>query len=233
MKRMREILKDKRGVTLIELLVVVAILGILATLTAVAVTGTTGKTKGAGKSNDQVTVKNALSSYGGEQPQGRSATLDGCLPALSGNLGLKNLTLTCDAPSGIALTGTGSAMQGFFVSEAAVAVDIDGDGDTDSSELVAPIIWGQNFTGDDGTVRTFNIDFIDIPKHAFDLIGTPDGWKTTTGDRPEDGLTLIAPFVNTGDPTNTDFCPGDLNKCPVWVLTEGGDAVALITSSSY
>ena len=226
MKRFGRLLKREEGLSLIELLVVVAIMGILATLTAVAVTGTTSTTKGATRLNDLVTVTNAVSAYSGEQTQGRFPTFDGCTPG-SGNRGLSSLTKVCNADTGDAITATNIPLDQFQIAETQVAVDINGDGDEDDGpQNVVPIVWGQNFTGDDGTtIKTLEDDFVDVPKHAFERIGGGN-WKTETGDRPEDSGDVVTPSM-------TACKSGTVSECPVWVLNSAGDAVALLAGTSY
>ena len=224
MRKIRGLVKREEGLSLIELLVVVAIMGILATLTAVAVTGTTSKTKGAGKVNDEDTTGNAISAYAGEHPQGRNPTLDGCAPANSG--GLASLTKVCDSSS-----GTGRPVQEFSIFEQDFAVDVNQDGAITTGNLVkvVPIIFTQFFTGDDNEARVFSINFVDDPKHAFEDVNG-DSFKANTAARTEDGFILASvPVISTA----TGDCPAVLGKCPVWVINEFNEAIALLPGTSY
>ena len=232
MKNLGRILKNRgeEGLSLIELLVVVAIMGILATLTAVAVTGTTTSTKGAGRTNDIGVVKNADSAYAGEHDQGRHPTIDGCLPGET----LSTITLVC--------VGGGVAEFEFEVNEADVDVDVDGDGfKTSTNVKVVPIVWNQFFgTGDlsdssAGTDKAF-IDFVDTPSHAFDLVGTKNGWADRTLARTGDSATTItSPFTtyNSGDAGDYKDCKDSISACPVWVFNASGDATSLLANSVY
>ena len=221
MKRMGRLLRGIQGLSLIELLVVVAIMGILATLTAVAVTGTTTSTKSVSKTQDERVVLDADKAFTGKHPQGRHPTIDGCKPGTT----LSAITFVC--------SGTGTADGQFIVDETVVGVDVDGDGNkTDTALAVVPVLWDQFFgTGD--SKKTFQ-DFVDLPKHAFDLIGTEDGWKTgRTLARAEDAQVIRAPFSTTGDTGDLLLCRGDLSKCPVWVFNEDESTIVLLPESRY
>ena len=221
MERMGRLLRGTQGLSLIELLVVVAIMGILATLTAVAVTGTTTSTKSVSKTQDERVVLDADKAFTGEHPQGRHATIDGCKPETT----LSTITFVC--------SGTGSADGQFEVDETLLGVDVDGDGDqTDTSVSVVPILWDQFFgTGD--SKKTFT-DFVDLPKAAFDLIGTEDGWETgRTLTRSEDGEVIRSPFTTTGDSGDLLACRADETECPVWVMNEDEDVKVLLPESRY
>ena len=233
MKRNARVFKREEGLSLIELFVVVAIIAILATLTAVAVTGPATSTKDTSKTADEKMITDGNSTYSGEHPQGRSPTLDGCLPGKS----LIVATKTCSTGG---VGGTISAQQ-FAISETAVDVDLNDDGDATDTALVnvVPILWDQFFTSA-ATTKAFT-EFVELPAHDFDLVGTVAGWKTgSTADRPETTAvdSIAAPTsIETGDKsttyTATDKCPTDAAKCPVWVMLAGGDAIALLPSGSY
>lgn len=142
--------------------------------------------------------------------------------------------MTCDDSS----VSSGIPLQQFEVDEEDFAVDVNGDGDTgDENVSVVPIIWAQFDTGS-GSTKTFNVDFLDEPKHAFDLVSTKDGWKTNTGVERPDGGTIVAPAaadIASCDLRADDLTPntGDTGKCPVWVMNEFGEAVALLPGSVY
>ena len=223
MRRFGKVLKGRRGVTLIELLVVVAILGILATITAVAVTGTTQRGRAAGKQADQNAVNDAVSGYSAQHPRQLVPTLDGCRV----DEGLQSSFLVCRTDE--------TPTEQFTVDESDVGIDVNGDGDAvDADVKVKAILWDQSFTGDDGTARTFD-SFVDIPRHAFDLVAIQDGWKTgRTRARIEDTNIVRNPF---GDAAQLDACQntstGDEKTCPVWVINEDGKVIALLPDGTY
>ena len=220
------------GLSLIELLVVVAIIGILSTLTVVAVQGTRSSATSRGRTNDIVTVTTAVRAFAAEHPQSRYPTLDGCRVDFD-----LNLNLLCVANSG-------GAAQQMTVVESTVDVDINGDGDTGDTLDVVPIVWGQNFTGDDGiTLRSFT-DFVDLPRHAQEKVNG-DSYSSNTEPRQFDNRVLVA-LSGSGDVTvavpnpalSTDVGSCDVSvttadNCAVWVLNGSGDAVALLPGNRY
>ena len=211
------------GFSLIEIIVVVAIIGILATITGLAVSGTSQKSRGATKDADEVTVTKAGRAYSAGHAQGRSPTLDGCLSGFT----LDMATLTCGT--------AGTAERQFTVDETVVGTDVNRDGDaTDTGLTVVPIIWAQFFTGDDDTHEEFNPDFADLPRHAFDLVGTTDGWKSSTGPRTEDSSVLARPNITediaavkaSGTVTVSSFA-----SLPGEVVTADGTAFTAVSSA--
>ena len=217
MKKLARSLSRNEGLSLIEMLVVVAILGILASLTAVAVTGTTSSSKTVTKEGDENTVTKAVARYSSEHPEERYPTLDGCLAGETLNL----TSLTC---------GSGIGEQEFNVDETALSVDVDLDGLTTSTSVkVVPITWEQYFEIGSQS-KTFDGDFVKVPGHGFETrVG--DSFRTATGDRTEDTTTSI-----TGVPDIATSCSvpgGSSGDCPVWVINEFGDAIALLPGSSY
>ena len=209
------------------LIAAISVLGIVASLTAVAVTGTTSSSKGVTKAGDESTVTKAVSRYSAEHPGGRFPTLDGCLPGE----GLNLLSLTCSRNAG---TPKGEAEQEFTVDEISLRVDADLDGAAASTAVeVVPIVWKQHFTYR-GETKTFEGDFLKAPRHAFEE-QDGDSFLARSEARPEDDAPVKGvPDIASchGFVGETAFTP-DPADCPVWVLNEFGDAVALLPGTAY
>jgi len=211
MARLRACCESRAGVTLIELLVVVAILGILAAITTIAVKGTTQSGRGATKAQDEAIVDGAIQAYIAQHPQQRHPTLDGCIP---------NTDL--DTAGRFLCVSGGDSTDTFSVSEVDLDIDVNKDGDkTDTAEEVVPITWDTYFIAGDGNKKFFT-DFVDTPQHAFDLVGTKDGWKTgrTKAREGEDTDSIRSPFGTTAE---FNECIGRADFTGEVVATETAD----------
>ena len=217
--------RGERGVTLIELLVVVAILGILAAITGIAVTGTTQRGRAATKTQNEVIVDGAITAYIAQHPHQRRPTRDGCIPGTDLDTANRNLCVS-----------GGDSTDTITVNEVEMDVDVNKDGDkSDTTVKVVPITWDTYFTGDDGTRKLFT-DFVNTPSHAFDLVGTIDGWKTgrTRPREGEDTADIRSPFSTDAQKADcSETGTGDNTKCPVWVINSSGNSVALLPEGQY
>ena len=98
---------------------------------------------------------------------------------------------------------------------------------------MVPIVWKQSFTGDAGT-KTFEGDFLKAPKHAFEELDG-DNFKPRSETRTEDDASVkgVPNIASCDGFVGTTVSTADTTNCPVWVINEFGDAIALLVGSAY